>query len=477
MANPAETARVLVVDDNEVELQSLKDMVGSLGYEFETARNGEEALEKLDSTAIDAIITDLLMPRMDGMELLSTLAARGDRRPAIVLTNFGSIDRAISIVHDLRAFWFLEKPTCRSVLAVLLDRAIQHKTLLHQAEMLQRRLSYHGFLGELYGTSSAMQQVFALIQRVAPTSASVLITGESGTGKELAASTIHRLSPRAAHPFVAINCAALPETLMESELFGHEKGAFTGALNRHAGCFEQANQGTLFLDEIGEMPPGMQAKLLRVLQESKVRRVGGRAEIPVDVRVIAATNRSPQESIEEKTLREDLYYRLNVFHIPLPPLRERLDDIPGLAEAVIGQLNQKHDYRITDVHPDALALLKSHSWPGNVRDLRNVLERAIILAREGSLSIEHLPASFTKPTHTPVAPAPPQAGSNGVVSFEAGKPLRDLEKSYIMLTLKSVNNNKTLAAKLLGISLRTLHNRLSEYASEMQASMAGNGGQ
>jgi DNA-binding NtrC family response regulator len=461
---------ILIVEDDQRELQSLAQTVCSFGYRTETAPDGAVALEKIASTRVDAIITDLVMPRMDGFQFLRALRERDEDYPSIVLTGFGNIDKAISIVHDLRAFWFLEKPAQTNVLATLLERAIHYRSLVSETEQLQRQLRYHGFLGDLYGRSPAMQEVFSSIRQVAPSSASVLITGESGTGKELVANTVHKLSPRAGRPFLAINCAALPETLMESELFGHEKGSFTNALNRHAGCFEQAHQGTLFLDEIGEMPLPMQAKLLRVLQESVVRRVGGTTDIPVDVRVIAATNRSVGEALGHKQLREDLYYRLNVFNIVLPPLRHRKDDIPGLADAIIRHVNQKHEYRIADIHAETMERMLDHSWPGNVRELRNVLERAAIVARDGTLMPEHLPPSFGTPEMRPASQ--PKGESQNAFSAEVGRPLHELEKAYILLTLESVNQNRKRAAAILGISLRTLHNRLAEYANAEDENLA-----
>jgi len=466
MAAKPNAAVVLVVDDDEQERSSLSAMISALGYTAETARDGEQALEKLGSTPVDVIVTDLMMPRMDGFQLLQALLGRGDLTPAIVLTSFGSIDQAISVVHDLRAFWFLEKPAQSSVLASLLERAVQHKGLVKETERLKRQLSYQGFLGDLYGTSGPMRQVFSQIQQVAPSSASVLITGESGTGKELVAGSIHKLSPRAAAPFVAINCSAIPENLIESELFGHEKGSYTGALGRHAGCFEQAHRGTLLLDEIGEMPLAMQAKLLRVLEDGKVRRLGGSGEVVVDVRVLAATNRPIQESIDGKFLREDLFYRLNVFAISLPPLRHRKEDIPGLAEAILRQVNRKHDYRVGEVHPAVMERLVSYSWPGNVRELRNVLERMAIVAREGTLLSEHLPKSFGFRGDQKHSVALDQGDRNDLLVVEPGKPLSEVEKAYIQLTLRTTNNNKTRAAEILGISTRTLHNRLAEFAEE-----------
>ena len=340
-------ARILVVDDDPAERLSLSRMISALGYLVETAEHGEEALEKLGSISVDAIVTDLIMPQMDGFGLLRALLERGDLTPAIVLTGFGSIDKAISIVHDLHAFWFLEKPAPSAALASLLERAIRYKALLGETARLQRQLSQHGVLGDLVGTSPAMRHVFAMVEQVAPSSAPVLITGESGTGKERVAAAIHRFSSRASGPFVAVNCAALPENLIESELFGHERGAFTGAVGRREGCFEMAHRGTLFLDEIGDMPFAMQAKLLRVLEDSRVRRLGGKMEIAVDVRVLAATNRPVQEALEKKLLREDLFYRLNVFHIDLPPLRHRKEDIPALAQSLIKRILNREAKRLS----------------------------------------------------------------------------------------------------------------------------------
>jgi DNA-binding NtrC family response regulator len=455
------TDRILIVDDDPAERHSLSMKVSGLGYCVETAANGEEALEKLGSSIIDAIITDLVMPRMDGVHLLQELLKRGDLTPTIVLTSFGSVDKAVSIVKDFRAFWYLEKPAEIAVLAPLLERAIRQKDLSKETDRLRRQLGYQGVLEDLVGISGAMSLVFSAIQQAAPSSASVIITGESGTGKELVASAIHKTSSRASGPFVAINCAALPETLIESELFGHEKGAFTGALERRAGCFEHANQGTLFLDEIAEMPIAMQAKLLRVLEQSAVRRLGGQREIPVDVRVVAATNRPLLEAIDKKRLREDVYYRLNVFHIELPPLRDRKEDIPALAASFIRGINKKNDCRVTDIHPDVLTQLMDYSWPGNVRELRNVLERAIIVAREGTVMPRHLSPGFRGPGAQRQQVSVPGLPTADSVTLVAGQCLEDVEKAYIRLTMKHAKTNAEAAATL-GISLRTLHKRLSE---------------
>lgn len=451
---------VLVVDDDDLDRSVLCDIVSALGYAVETAADGREALAKLETMHVGAILTDLMMPTMDGFDLLRALIARGHAAPAIVLTSFGDVEHAVTIVHELQAFWYLEKPTQPAVLGPLLDRAIKYGELLRGTERLQRQLSQQGVLGDMVGSSRPMQQVYTLIQRVAPTQASVMITGESGTGKEMVARAIHRLSPRSGGAFVAVNCAAVPADLIESELFGHEKGSFTGAVGRHLGCFEQANRGTLLLDEIGEMPLGMQARLLRVLEESKVRRVGGSEEIPIDARILAATNRAIEGAPNGRTLREDLHYRLNVFHIAVPPLRDRKEDIPQIAKALIDNLNQKHDCAVSALHRDALQRLMAHGWPGNVRELRNVLEWAVITARRDLILPRHLPKALDGGGSSQTLSPAPQ--TDGFMRFEVGRSLDEIEAAYIAETLKSVNNDRRRAAQLLGISIRTLYNRLGE---------------
>lgn len=454
-----ESVRILVVDDDGEQRDAISRMVAGKGYIAETAEHGEEALEKLGEASFNAIVTDLFMPLVDGAQLLRTLLERGDLTPAIVLTGFGDISHAVSIVHDLRAFWFLEKPVQTEVLHALLERAVRHESLAREAALLQRQVGYHGRLADMAGESRTMQHVFAMIQRVAPSAASVLISGESGTGKELAARAIHKLSPRAGAPFVVINCAALPEHLIESELFGHERGAFTGALARRVGCFEQAHRGTLFLDEITEMPIGTQAKLLRVLQDGKFRRLGGMSETHVDVRILAATNRVPEEAIQEKRLREDLYYRLNVFQIPLPALRHRKEDLSILVDALVRELNAKHNCQVDGIDPEALARLMCHSWPGNVRELRNVLERAVIVAREGPLHLHQLPPTLGIPQ---INLPSPETQTAPVFKFREGATLDEVERAYIQFTLSQIGNNKRRAAKILGIGERTLHSRVAE---------------
>lgn len=459
--------KVLVVDDEENQRAGLASMISSWGFSTETAADGQEALDKMSLSPVHVIITDLMMPRMDGFELLRRLSSQGSVPPAIVLTAFGNIETAVATIHDLGAFWFLEKPIQPAALRILLERAASQSKLTEETERLQRQLSYQGLLGDLVSNSAAMQQVFSLIRQVAPSKAAVLITGESGTGKELVARAIHELSPRRSGPFFAINCAAMPETLMESELFGHEKGAFTGAVERRAGCFELAQHGTLLLDEIGDMPVATQAKLLRVLEDSRVRRLGGKSEIVVDVRVIASTNKVLEEALRKGELRDDLYYRLNVFHISLPPLRQRLEDIPVLAEALLSDLNRKYTCRVTDLDPSVLDIFRRHTWPGNVRELRNVLERAVILAGEGTIMPVHLPHDF--------GAVAGQQGRHPVhdldsVKLPVGSTVNDAEKALILLTLQHTKNNKTRAAEILGISLKTLFNKLKEYgAAENEA--------
>ena len=461
VVNPL-SAKVLIVDDEESQRVGLATMVASWGFAVATAADGQEALDKLAEDAVQVLVTDLMMPRMDGFELLKRLTSQGNMPPAIVLTAFGNIETAISTIHDLGAYWFLEKPIQPAALRILLERAASQSRLTEETERLQRQLSYQGVLVDLVGSSPAMHQVFSLVRQVAPSKAAVLVTGESGTGKELVARAIHHLSPRRGGPFVAINCAAMPETLMESELFGHEKGAFTGAVERRAGCFELAQHGTLLLDEIAEMPVGTQAKLLRVLEDSRVRRLGGKSEITVDVRIIAATNKVLDDALRKGELREDLFYRLNVFQIALPPLRDRDGDLPILAEALIRDLNKKHGCKATEISPDVMEQLRCHNWPGNVRELRNVMERAVIIAGEGTITVHHLPRDFGLSIGSRHIAEVNEPDS---IRLQVGATVGDAEKALIQITLQHTKNNKTRAAEILGISLKTLFNKLKEYGS------------
>ena len=354
---------------------------------------------------------------------------------------------------------FLERPAAPRASEMLRHHAIRHERVLAEPGELEREMPVCEALGELVGTSLAMQGIFSTIRQVAPTSAPVLICGETGTGKELVAREIHKLSPRGDGPFVAINAAVLPESLIESELFGHEKGAFTGATERRAGCFEQAHGGTLFLDEIGEMPVSTQPKLLRILEDLRVRRLGGKSEIPVDARVLAATSHSVAAR-----LREEIYYRLSVFQIVLPPLRERREDIPLIAEVMIQTLNKKHGAHVTGIDSEVLDLFRMYAWPGNVRELRNVIERATIVAGAGAIRPHHLPSPSFDMRSTPKS-----AYMNDRLTLQPGQPLSQAEAAYIKLTLEYVNNNRKRAAEILGISLRTLQNRIAEFHKDAKA--------
>jgi len=459
---PATSGRILIVDDDAAQRAALAAILSDRGFVTQVATDGLEALERLSTFNPDVIVADLVMPRMDGFELIQHLKDHGDLTPAIVLTAFGSMEKALAVVHDLKAFWYLEKPVEPRAFEILLERAILHKRALQKTDELKRELTLRGVLGDLVGTSPTMQEIFSVIRQVGPTSASVLICGESGTGKELVAREIHKLSPRSDGPFVAINAAALPESLIESELFGHEKGAFTGAMERRAGCFEQAHGGTLFLDEIGEMPLSAQPKLLRVLEDLRVRRLGGKSEIPVDARVLAATSHSVVAH-----LREEIYYRLSVFQIVLPPLRERKEDIPLIADVMIQTLNKKHGARVTGIDADVLELFGTYDWPGNVRELRNVIERATIVAGLGAIQLNHLPSASFDLRSAGKTPKP--SDSKGHLTLQPGQPLSRAEEAYIKLTLEYVNNNRKRAAEILGISLRTMQNRIGEFRKDAKS--------
>jgi DNA-binding NtrC family response regulator len=456
---------VLIVDDEADHRQYLASLVASWGHEVNQAADGRDALQALSASPADVLITDLIMPRVDGFELLRTLGSEDRLPPAIVMTAFGSIEKAIATIHDLGGFWFLEKPVDVGALQVLLTRAGAQSLLLKENEQLKRQLASKGALGDLVGKSAAMMRIFDLIRQVAPTKASVLITGESGTGKELVARALHDNSRRTQGPFVALNCAAMPETLMESELFGHEKGSFTGAVERRIGALESASGGTLFLDEIGEMPMAMQAKLLRVLEDFRFRRLGSRIELTADVRLVSATNRDPLQAIQEGKLREDLYYRLNVFHIEIPPLRDRKDDIPIIVEAMIHNLNRKHDARVTDASPEFLAALQASNWEGNVRELRNVVERAVILAGTGTLRPSHVPYGIRPQSASehPVVNIPAHEPEPGTMSLRVGTTIDEAERVLIESTLAHCGMNKTRAASILGITTKTLHTKLRQY--------------
>jgi DNA-binding NtrC family response regulator len=458
--------KVLIAEDEPNALAGLAELISGWGYRTETARDGVEAYEKAIAWDPAIVVTDLKMPRMDGMGLLAKLAEGGinlsSNMAVVVLTAMGSIQLAVEAMK-IGAYDFLPKPVDATRLRTILANATRQRETAIELEVVRRRLRETGVLGALVGSSRKMREIFSLIEQIAPSNVPVLITGESGTGKELVARTLHDLSTRKARPFVAVNCAAIPETLIESEIFGHEKGSFTGAIERRVGCFELASGGTLLLDEVGEMPHATQAKLLRVLEERKLRRLGARTEQDVDVRVLAATNRDPRHAVAQGHLRADLFYRLNVFNIHMPPLRDHLDDLPAMMEAMIGEMNQKHDRKVSGVSPAVLERLKAHNWPGNGRELRNLVERAAILCPDNSpLELEHLPQGFGKD------PGPAATPDGNSITVQVGATVDEAERMLILRTLESTGQNKTRAAEILGVSLKTLHNKLKEYSHARQ---------
>ncbi len=455
--------KVLIVEDEPHALMGLAELISGWGYRTETARDGIEGWEKALAWDPAIVVTDLKMPRLDGLGLLAKLADEGSGVSAniavILLTAQGSIQVAVDAMK-LGAYDFLQKPVDAARLRAILTNATRQRDTAIELEVARRRLLETGVLGSMVGNSKVMREIFALIEQIAPSNVSVLITGESGTGKEMVARTLHELSPRKSKPFVAVNCAAIPESLIESELFGHEKGAFTGAVERRAGCFELASGGTLLLDELGEMPVATQAKLLRVLEERKLRRLGARTEQDVDVRVLAATNRDPAEAVAKGMLRSDLYYRLNVFHIHMPPLREHLEDLPAMADAMVREMNQKHGRKVSGVGPSILERMMTYEWPGNARELRNVMERAVVLCPDGApLDALHLPPQFGQSQA-----APARAIDASTIPVRIGATVDEMERVLILRTLEATGQNKTRAAEVLGISLKTLHNKLKEYS-------------
>jgi DNA-binding NtrC family response regulator len=446
------SGKILVVDDEPAEREGLARLVGQWGYEVETAASGEEALDLVETQHPAVVVTDLVLPEMDGLTLLQKLKETG--RPPIVLlvTGHGTVETAVEAMRH-GAFDYLTKPVDTTRLQVLLEKSIEQESLSREVNFLRHQLRQKGSFGQMVGQSRSMQEVYRWVELAGTSTAPVLVYGESGTGKELVARTIHELSNRRNKPFVAINCAAIPETLIESELFGHERGAFTGATERRLGCFELTDGGTLFLDEIAEMDSNTQAKLLRVLQEGTFRRVGGgKHEIQVDVRVVAATNQVPTEAITNGKLREDLFYRLNVFSIHLPPLRERREDVPLLARTFIEEFNRQDNRQVRGISTEAERELERYHWPGNVRELSNVIQRAVVLSGSGLIGVEHLPDTVLKAA----TPAPAAAG--GSVT-----PIREMERDMILRALEETGQDKRRAAQLLGISLKTLYNKLAKY--------------
>ena len=449
-SQPLVGERVLIVEDDPATRTGLAELVQAWGFQTDEAADGEEAMRKVTTFRPAIIVSDLVMPRMGGADLLHALKEQLSDITFILLTAQGTVDSAVEAIKE-GAYDYLSKPVDPQRLQILLQKAVERQDTLREVRALRRQLREQGSFGRIIGNSPGIRTVYRVIEQSAPTSASVLISGDSGTGKELIAQTIHELSPRASFPFVAINCAAIPETLLESEIFGHEKGAFTGATDRRTGVFELAHRGTLFLDEIAEMMPATQVKLLRVLQERVFRRLGGRQEISVDVRVIAATNVNPQDAVNSGKLREDLFYRLNVFAIDLPPLRERREDIPLLVQMFLTEFNRTNAKGIRGVDQEAMYILERYPWPGNIRELRNVIERATILAD----------SEFIEPRHLPPTLISRGEESLPTLTISPGTTVDEAERRLIILTLDHTRNNKTRAAEILGISLKTLHNKLN----------------
>ncbi len=450
--------RVLIVEDDPSTRTGLAELVQAWGFMTDEASDGEGAMRKVTSFRPAIIVSDLVMPRMGGLDLLRALQDQLTDLTFILLTAQGSVESAVEAIKE-GAYDYLSKPVDPQRLQILLQKAVERQETLREVRQLRRQLREQGSFGRIIGNSPGIRTVYRVIEQSAPTSASVLIAGESGTGKELIAQTIHELSPRATFPFVAINCAAIPETLLESEIFGHEKGAFTGASDRRTGVFELAHRGTLFLDEIAEMMPATQVKLLRVLQERMFRRLGGRQEISVDVRVIAATNVVPQDAVNSGKLREDLFYRLNVFALDLPPLRARREDIPLLVQSFLNEFNKVNSKAVRAVDQEAMYLLERYPWPGNIRELRNVIERATILADR----------EFIEPKHLPPTLITRGGESLPTLTLSPGTTVDEAERRLILLTLDHTRNNKTRAAEILGISLKTLHNKLNRMKDETGA--------
>jgi len=452
--------RILVVDQNKTTGQAMQQMIASWGYDALFEDDATPSLEAILRSDPTVIVDSNLLAADTSLGVLRDLKAQQNGVPVILLTESGLVDTAKRAVKNEFAYHYFEHPVDADKLRVVLGRAVELAEARLENEVLRRELQDRGAFGELVGSSPAMREIYSLIEQIAPSSASVLITGESGTGKELIARTIHQLSPRRERPFVGINCAAIPESLMESELFGHEKGAFTGAASRRPGCFELADGGTLLLDEISEMPAMLQSKLLRVIEERAVRRLGSTKEINVDVRILAATNKDPQEAIAKGVLREDLLYRLNVFRIHLPALKDRKEDLPLLAQYLVTKLAEKHARPARFLSPAALSALQFHAWPGNVRELRNVIERAVIICSGEEIERHHF------------APYPidqrERLRNEDTITFPVGTPIEEVERQMIVRTLKKTKNNKTRAAELLGISLKTLHNKLNLYRERGQ---------
>ena len=441
---------ILIAEDDPTVGESLRHLLKRKGNEIHLASNGKEALQLFRHDAIDLVITDVVMPKMDGIELLEAVKGLKPETEVIVISAQGTIEKAVQAMK-LGAFDFIEKPINPRVLSLLVERALEKQTLILQNRDLRSRLEDKFHFKNIIGRSDRMIKIFELIRHIAPYDSSVLIIGESGTGKEMIANAIHYNSPRASMPFIKVSCASLSEGIIESELFGHEKGAFTGAIASRKGRFEMAHQGTLFLDEVEDIPPATQIKLLRVLQEGEFERVGGNKTIKVNFRIIAASNRDLHEQVRQELFREDLYYRLNVVNIKLPPLRDRKDDIPFLVNYFIERNNKKYNMKVKGISQKAMNLLTDYGWIGNVRELENTIESILVINSPEVIDIQHLPQEIRD-----------SKGRPEVIPIRIGTPLEEVEKEMLIQTLRATKGNKRKAAQLLGINVRTIHRKMEE---------------
>jgi DNA-binding NtrC family response regulator len=441
---------ILIAEDDPRVGESLQLLLEKKGHETILAPNGKEALQRFRHGIVDLVITDLVMPKMDGIELLEAIKGLRPETEVIVITAQGTIEKAVQAMKS-GAFDFIEKPINPRVIALLVERALEKQTLILQNRELRSRLEDKFHFRNVIGRSEKMVKIFELIRHIAPYDSSVLIIGESGTGKELIANAIHYNSPRASMAFIKVSCASLSEGIIESELFGHEKGAFTGAIVSRKGRFELAHQGTLFLDEVEDIPPATQIKLLRVLQEGEFERAGGNKTLRVNIRIIAASNRDLQEAVKEGRFREDLYYRLNVVNIRLPPLRDRKDDIPFLVNFFIEKYNQKYRMKVKGISQKAMNLLTDYEWTGNVRELENTLESILVINSPEVIDVQHLPQEMREFKQRPEA-----------ILIKIGTPLEEVEREVLIQTLRATKGNKRKAAQLLGINVRTIHRKMEE---------------
>ena len=446
---------MLLVEDEKPAQELLKKILEAEGFHVVAAGNGREALDRMDETLIDAVVTDLMMPVMTGRELVESLQNMPDPPPVIVVTAHGSKEAGRELVNRLGAYDYLSKPFQPDDLILKIERAVEMRAIREANLVLSGQLKGRVALDTLVGDSPQMQNVFKLVLKIARSSATVLIRGESGTGKELIARAIHRHSRRAENAFFAINCAAIPENLLESELFGYERGAFTGADRRKTGLFEAASGSTLFLDEIGDLSLALQGKILRALQEKEIRRIGGNETIAADVRVVAATNRDLEAMMRESRFRDDLYYRLNIIPIQLPPLRDRVEDLPALASRFLERAAAEHGKPVRAIRKDAMTLLTSYDWPGNVRELESLIERAVLLSENNEITPEDLPAELRRPRGTPAV--------LGIEIPAGGIDIEEVERSLLLQAMEKSGWVIARAAKLLSLTYRTMQYRLEKF--------------